>query len=233
LRRTILMSRKTISHSIVVLILGMGLSLTANAQSVWVSDQFEVMLRTGPSTTNAIQLMVDSGTELEILDEDVEAGYTQVRTSGGTEGWVLTRYLMQEPSAREQLANLTGQLTDAAAEGSSMTSQLDAVRGEYDSATRQIRQLEQDKSGLQAEIDDITQKAANTLAIDRQNQDLRQQLTDAEIKVSILEQENEKLSGQTTRNWFITGALVLFAGVLLGLILPRMKFQRRSRYDSF
>ena len=227
------MSRKTISHSIVVLILGMGLSLTANAQSVWVSDQFEVMLRTGPSTTNAIQLMVDSGTELEILDEDVEAGYTQVRTSGGTEGWVLTRYLMQEPSAREQLANLTGQLTDAAAEGSSMTSQLNAVRQEYDSATRQIRQLEQDKSGLQAEIDDITQKAANTLAIDRQNQDLRQQLTDAEIKVSILEQENEKLSGQTTRNWFITGALVLFAGVLLGLILPRMKFQRRSRYDSF
>lgn len=226
------MTTKTISHSIAVLILGMGLSLTANAQSVWVSDQFEVMLRTGPSTNNAIQLMVDSGTELEILGEDAEAGYTQVRTGGGTEGWVLTRYLMQEPSAREQLGNLTGQLTNAAAEGSSMTSQLNAVRGEYDSATRQIRQLEQDKSGLQAEIADISQKAANTLAIDRQNQDLRQQLTDAEIKVSILEQENEKLSGQTTRNWFITGALVLFAGVLLGLILPRMKFQRRSRYDS-
>lgn len=227
------MSRKTISHSIVVLILGMGFSMTANAQSAWVSDQFEVMLRTGPSTNNAIQLMVDSGTELEVLGEDVEAGYTQVRTGGGTEGWVLTRYLMQEPSAREQLARLTGQLTNAAEEGSSLSSQLNAVRGEYDSATRQIRQLEQDNSDLQAEIDDITQKAANTLAIDRQNQDLRQQLTDAEIQVSILEQENEKLSGQTTRNWFITGALVLFAGVLLGLILPRMKFQRRSRYDSF
>lgn len=227
------MIKKAFSQFLVVLILGVILPPTADAQSVWVSDQFEVMLRTGPSTTNAIQLMVDSGTELEILDEDVEAGYTQVRTGGGTEGWVLTRYLMQEPSAREQLESLTGQLTNAAAEGSSMTSQLDAVRGEYDSATRQIRQLEQDKSGLQAEVDDITQKAANTLAIDRQNQDLRQQLTDAEIKVSILEQENEKLSGQTTRNWFITGALVLFAGVLLGLILPRMKFQRRSRYDSF
>ena len=227
------MTRKTILHSIVVLILGMSFSQTASAQSAWVSDQFEVMLRTGPSTNNAIQLMVDSGTELEVLGEDAEAGYTQVRTGGGTEGWVLTRYLMQEPSAREQLENLTGQLTNAAEEGSSLSSQLNAVRGEYDSATRQIRQLEDDKSNLQAEIDDITQKAANTLAIDRQNQDLRQQLTDAEIKVSILEQENEKLSGQTTRNWFITGALVLFAGILLGLILPRMKFQRRSRYDSF
>jgi SH3 domain protein len=227
------MIKKFISHPLAVLIAGISVSMPVAAESMWVSDQFEVMLRTGPSTSNAIQLMVDSGTELEILGEDAEAGYTQVRTSGGTEGWVLSRYLMSEPSAREQLQALSSQLTSAAAEGSSMTSQLSAIRGEYDGATRQIRQLEQDNASLQAQIDDISQKAANTLAIDRQNQDLRQQLTDTELRVSILEQENEDLSGKTTRNWFITGALVLFAGVLLGIILPRMKFQRRSRYDSF
>lgn len=227
------MTKKYTCLQALALCLGLGMSLTVFAESRWVSDQFEVMLRTGPSTNNAIELMVDSGTELEILDEDAEAGYTRVRTGGGTEGWVLTRYLMAEPSAREQLETLTGQLTSANAQGSSMGSQLSAIRGEYDGAKRQIRQLEQDKSNLQSQIDEITQKAANTLAIDRQNQELQQQLTDAEIKVSMLEQETEELSGQTTRNWFITGALVLFAGVLLGLILPRMKFQRKSRYDSF
>lgn len=227
------MTKKYTCLQALALCLGLGMSLTVFAESRWVSDQFEVMLRTGPSTNNAIELMVDSGTELEILDEDAEAGYTRVRTRGGTEGWVLTRYLMAEPSAREQLETLTGQLTSANAQGSSMGSQLSAIRGEYDGAKRQIRQLEQDKSNLQSQIDEITQKAANTLAIDRQNQELQQQLTDAEIKVSMLEQETEELSGQTTRNWFITGALVLFAGVLLGLILPRMKFQRKSRYDSF
>ncbi len=56
----------------------LGMATTAFGQSAWVSDQFEVMLRTGPSTTNAIQLMVDSGTELQILGEDADAGYTQV-----------------------------------------------------------------------------------------------------------------------------------------------------------
>jgi len=227
------MTKKHTCLQALALCLGLGMSLTVFAESRWVSDQFEVMLRTGPSTNNAIELMVDSGTELEILDEDAEAGYTRVRTGGGTEGWVLTRYLMAEPSAREQLETLSGQLTSANAQGSSMGSQLSAIRGEYDGAKRQIRQLEQDKSNLQSQIDEITQKAANTLAIDRQNQELQQQLTDAEIKVSLLEQETEQLSGQTTRNWFITGALVLFGGVLLGLILPRMKFQRKSRYDSF
>jgi SH3 domain protein len=206
---------------------------TALAQSAWVSDEFEVTLRSGPSTTNAIQLMVSSGRELQVMEEDPESGYSRVRTVGGTEGWVLTRYLMDEPSAREQLENLTQQLTSASAEGESMTSQLMAIRGEYDTATRTIRQLESDKADLQSQIEDITGKAANTLAIDRQNQNLQQQLTDAEIKVSILEQENEQLASRTTRNWFIIGALVLFGGIVLGLVLPKMKFQRRSRYDRF
>ena len=206
---------------------------TANAQSAWVSDEFEVTLRTGPSTSNAIELMVSSGTGLEILEEDPESGYTRVRTGGGTEGWVLTRYLMDEPSAREQLDTLTRQLTSAAEEGASMGSQLNAIRGEYESANRTIEQLEQNNARLQSQLDEVTQKAANTLAIDQQNQDLQQKLTDAEIQVNVLEQEKDRLLRQSNRNWFITGALVLFGGVLLGLVLPRMKFQRRSRYDRF
>ena len=216
-----------------LVIVALYLPLTSWGQSAWVSDQFEITLRTGPSTTNAIERMLSSGTELAVLEQDDESGYSHVRTTGGTEGWVLTRYLMDEPSAREQLERLTQQLTSASAEGASMTSQLSAIRGQYETATRTISQLEQDKAGLQAQLDDITRKAANTLAIDEQNQRLQQQLTDADIRISLLEQENEQLAGQTNRNWFITGALVLFGGVLLGLILPRLKFQRRSRYDRF
>lgn len=210
------------------------ISLDVSAQSAWVSDEFEVTLRTGPSTSNAIELMVSSGTRLERLEEDPDAGYTRVRTGGGTEGWVLTRYLMTEPSAREQLETLSAQLTDANEEGASMGSQLGAIREEYDSANRTIRQLESDNADLQSQVEEISSKAANTLAIDRQNQELQQKLTDAEIQVNVLEQEKERLAGQSSRNWFMTGSAVLFAGVLLGLILPRMKFQRRSRgYDRF
>ena len=114
-----------------------------------------------------------------------------------------------------------------------MGSQLGAIRGEYDAAQRRISELEGDNSDLQKEIAEIRRTAANTLAIDSQNKNLQQQLTDAEIQVNILEQENDDLGGQTTRNWFITGAAVLSVGILLGLLLPRMKWQRRSRYDSF
>lgn len=219
--------------SSLLLVAAIFVASAASAQSAWVSDEFEVTLRTGPSTSNTIALMVPSGTQLQILEEVQETGYTRVRTGGGTEGWVLTRYLMGEPSAREQLETLSRQLIDANEEAASMGAQLGTIRNEYDAANRMILGLETDNAELQSQLEDISSRAANTLAIDRQNQVLQQKLTDAEIRISVLEQEKERLASQSGRNWFITGSAVLIVGVLLGLVLPRMKFQRRSRYDRF
>lgn len=219
--------------SSLLLVAAIFVASAASAQSAWVSDEFEVTLRTGPSTSNTIALMVPSGTQLQILEEVQETGYTRVRTGGGTEGWVLTRYLMGEPSAREQLETLSRQLIDANEEAASMGAQLGTIRNEYDAANRMILGLETDNAELQSQLEDISSRAANTLAIDRQNQVLQQKLTDAEIRISVLEQERERLASQSGRNWFITGSAVLIVGVLLGLVLPRMKFQRRSRYDRF
>jgi SH3 domain protein len=214
-------------------LLGILISFTAGADEAWVSDQFEVMLRTGPSTSNAIERVLRSGTALEILEIDSEAGYARVQTTAGTEGWVLSRYLMNEPSAREQLERLTGQLTNATNASSSVTEQLDAVRGEQNTANNRIAVLEREKSGLEKELTEIKRTAANVLAIDRQNKDLRDQLATTEIEVSTLEQTNRELTGQATRYWFMTGALVLIVGIILGLWLPRIRWQKRSRYDRF
>lgn len=205
----------------------------AFGQSAWVSDQFEITLRSGPSTSNAIQLMVDSGTRLDIIERDAESGYTHVRTQGGTEGWVLTRYLMNEASAREQLQILTSQLTSANSRGTTLDSQLDAIKGEYDSANNQISTLERQKTAVENELAEIKRTAANVLAIDEQNRSLMDQLAAAQIRADTLEQENRMLSSQTTRYWFMAGGLVLLIGVILGIWLPRIRWQRRSRYDRF
>lgn len=209
------------------------LAATAMAEPAWVTDQFEITLRSGPSTSNAIQLMVDSGTRLEVVERDPDSGYSRVRTQGGTEGWVLTRYLMREPSAREQLETLTGQLTNATTRGSSLNSQLQSIRSEYDSANQRIATLESEKAAVEQELAEIRRTAANVLSINDQNKSLMDQLTAAQIRADTLEQENRELASQTTRYWFMSGALVMLAGVILGIWLPRVRWQRRSRYDRF
>lgn len=205
----------------------------AHGVPAWVSDEFEITLRSGPSTSNAIQLMVGSGMQLDVLERDAESGYSRVVTPGGTEGWVLTRYLMNEQSAREQLATLTGQLTNATSRGSSMGSQLNAIKGEYDSANRQISTLEREKASLEKELAGIKRTAANVLGINQQNRTLMDDLATAEIRADTLEQENRQLSSQTTRYWFMSGALVLVFGIILGIWLPRIKWKQRSGYDRW
>lgn len=206
---------------------------TAGAESAWVSDQFEITLRSGPSTSNAIERMLPSGTELEVLERDDANGYARVRTTSGTEGWVLLRYLMTEPSAREQLTRLTEQLTSATSRGSSLNSQLGAIRGEVDTANQRVADLEREKNALEQELAEIRRTAANVLSINEQNAQLRDQLTNAEIRADTLEQQNRELASQTTRYWFMSGAFVLVVGIALGIWLPRVRWQRRSRYDRF
>lgn len=205
----------------------------AFAAPAWVSDQFEITLRSGPTTSNAIQLMVRSGMQLDVLERDAESGYSRVRTPGGTEGWVLTRYLMNEPSAREQLQQLTSQLTNAHSRGTSLDSELTAIKAEYETSNRRIATLEREKAAVEQELANIKRTAANVLGIDEQNKSLMNRLSAAQIRADTLDQENRQLSSQTTRYWFMAGGLVLLVGILLGFWLPRVQWQRRSRYDRF
>ena len=70
-----------------VLLCGVFAVPTAFAESAWVSDEFEVTLRSGPSTGNAIQLMVGSGTRLEVLERDADCLlYTSDAADEGVEG---------------------------------------------------------------------------------------------------------------------------------------------------
>ena len=217
----------------VAVLFGLCAVSTALAAPGWVTDQFEITLRTGPSTGNAIQLMVDSGTRLEVLERDADSGYSRVQTAGGTEGWVVSRYLMNEPSAREQLEKLTSQLTNANSQGASLKSQFVAIQNEHEAANQKIATFEDENATLQQELDEIKRTAANVLAIDDQNRSLMDQLATTQIRVDTLEQENRQLGSRTTRYWFMTGALVLLVGVILGIWLPRIRWQRRSRYDRF
>lgn len=209
------------------------LSLVVEAETRYVSDQFEITLRSGPSGKHAIQRMIQSGTALEIMEQTPEKDYTRVKTSGGTEGWVLSRYLMTRPAARDQLEELTSQLTNSAAKSSSMHAELTTVKNDYDSATTRISGLERENKRLENELAEIKKTAANALEIEMRNRELGKQLIAAKAHGSTLQRENSELSSRQERDWFIAGALVLFVGLLLGLILPRIRWQKRSRYSNF
>jgi SH3 domain protein len=79
-------------------------TVAAHGQTRYVSDKLSVELRRGPSTEYLILRNLDSGSAVEVLEQNSE-GYSRVRVPDqGTEGWVLTRFLSTETSARDRLA---------------------------------------------------------------------------------------------------------------------------------
>ncbi|MEM9387624.1 MAG: TIGR04211 family SH3 domain-containing protein [Pseudomonadota bacterium] len=208
-------------------------ALSCVAAPAWVTDRFEITLRSGPSTGNEIRRMMPSGTELEVLEQDAASGYSRVRTRGGTEGWVLTRYLIPEAGAREQLGQLAMTVAPSSAGETSIGAQRRVVLAAYEDARERISALEQDKADLQQRFTDLQRVAADTVNIDARNGELAQQVTALEGRLDALRAQNVALKEGTMRQWFLAGAGVLLIGVLMGLWLPRMRRRRDHGYGRF
>jgi SH3 domain protein len=43
-----------------------------------------------------------------------------------------------------------------------------------------------------------------------------------------VQQENENLRDRTARDWFIVGAGVVLVGIIIGLIIPKIRFRKKK-----
>lgn len=208
-------------------------SVLAAAETRYVSDQLETTLRRGPTNSHAVLRMLKSGAALEVLESDAESGHTRVKTQGGIEGWVLSRYLSNEPTARMQLEKMIKEFSHADNADSSVTTQLKIIKSEYDNAHRRVAQLESENKQLEEQLASIKHTAANVLSIDKENKKFRQKLAASEEHLNSLQIENSELHSSKNKDWFFAGAIVLGIGLLLGLIFPRLVQRKTSRYGSF
>lgn len=209
------------------------LPLTAQAEKGYASDQVEVLIRTGPSQQHAIVKMLKSGAELDVLERDQSKGYSRVKTAGGVEGWVLSRHLMTEPAARVLLEKLSSDFSPPDSQLNDPRAQAGFIRQEFETLVKRAEALEKGNKQLEAELSRIRQLSADAVQLGEQNQEMRQQLIDLKTRLGQLEQENHALGAEVEREWFYAGALVLFAGLFLGLIIPRIQWRKRSRYNDF
>lgn len=209
-----------------------ALCATAAAETRYISDELEVTLRTGRSTQHQIVRMLKSGTAVEVIASDAESGYTKVRTPAGAEGWVLTRYLDTSPSARQQLDELQRRLATLEIENKQIKEQSSAFKEQNKVAGQQQQGLEEEKRHLEQELANIRKTAGSALALESENKRLKEQYLNLQSEVQTLQQENITLKDRSEREWFVRGAAVVVVGILIGLIVPRLKFRRRSSWDS-
>jgi SH3 domain protein len=215
-----------------VVALVFGLIGTAAAETRYVSDRLEIQMRTGKGTEYRILRMLPSGTPLEILEVDQENGYAKVRTPSGVEGWVLDRFLMSGRAARDLLADAEKKLARLELENRKLKSSLDELQDAKGSTDKERAQLGKENRKLNQELEEIRRTASSALAIDAENKDLKSKIIAYERKLQSLQQENEGLRDRTARDWFMVGAGVVILGMIIGLIIPRIRWRKKSSWDT-
>ncbi len=204
------------------------LSASVSAQTRYVSDELVITLRTGPSTQNAIIQNLRTGEAVTLLNGNAQSGFVRVRTESGVEGWALVQYLVDSPVARNQLENAQRELSQSRPRIAELESQVADLTEQLDEATQRMQEAETAATDLNTELVDVRSASANALTMRDQNESLRRRLNERDMLFEELTTENAELASRASREWFMIGAGVLFAGIVLGLIIPSLRRKRRS-----
>ena len=203
------------------------------AQTVrYVTDSLRLEARQGPGTNYRISHMLGSGTRLTVLEEDGETGYSRVTLDDGSEVWILTRYLMDEPAARDQLAEAVESFTREREIARDLASQLETLGQTAGEIEKSRSELAKDKQLLQTELAQIKQAAADTLTIKERNESLSRQIESLSADLDAATLRNRALKERSERDWFIAGAGVLLGGMILGFIIPKIRWKRRRGWGE-
>ena len=220
-------------NAIVPVFLLLLVSGTALAETRYVSDNLEITMRSGKGTSYGITRMLRSGTPVDVIEEDKEAGYSNVRTKSGKEGWVLSRFLMKGQAARDRLAAAEKSLAELELENRKMETSMTALTEEKRALEKELADLEGQSRNVSQELSEIKRTASSALAIDSENKDLKGRVVSLERQLQTLQQENEGLRDRTARDWFMVGAGVVLLGIIVGLIIPRIRWRKKSSWDTF
>ena len=221
---------KTVSMMLLAISGFLGIAQTGWATKAYVTDSFEITLRTGPGNENKIIATLFSGRPLEVLGTRGE--WSQVKVlDGGKEGWVLSRYLVtrfpwevQAKKLQEDSVSLNAKLNRLEKEFSDESQKRQALVAE-------LKQKTQEFDALSKEYLELKKGAEGYLRLKTIHEATEKDLKAAQSELSKVTAENAALRSSEQNRWFLSGAAVLLCGLLIGGIAGRQQKKRRSLYS--
>ena len=200
----------------------------AAVEKRYVSDKLWLQLRSGPGSEFRILKALPSGEHLIFQEETEDKNYAKVTTDKGVEGWVLTRFLEDEPVAKEKLIFSQRELVKVKAELDTLKQQTDTLSEEKSSLSGDHSSLTREKNVLEKELKHIKEISANALQLDSKNTKLTKRNQELEIQLETLTADNTRLKDNKERTFMIIGGALIIFGIFLGLAIPAMRGGRKA-----
>jgi len=195
-------------------------SVSVFAETLYVSDELTVPLRSGPSGGHRIlHAGLPSGTVLDVLEVDEEAGFTHIKTLRGLDGWVRSQYLISEPIAKVRLVAAQRALDRARA----ALKKEQAKVGELTQNNREQGNANTSSQGriaaLEAELAEIKRIAAGAIDEHATNQKLLEANARLQDELDDLSESHARMEDNEQNEMLMIGGALLFIGLLAGAII--------------
>jgi SH3 domain protein len=204
---------------------------TPTQRVAYVSDALEIPLRAGASDRYKVIGSVRTGSAVGVLQVDAVKRYTQIRTPAGVRGWLPSHQLTDTPSSQEQLAGVRQELEQMKARHGDLKQHLDDVVGRPEGEGMSYPQLYEDALRLRQQLAQYRKVAADTVALDERNKELQERAVSLERELRMVQQENRALRNDNDGIRFLLGAVLLGACLMVAVLMPRIREQRRVQWS--
>ena len=196
------------------------LATPAAAQTAYVSDELTVPLRSGPSTGHRIlHAGLPSGTQMEVIGQDEAAGYTQIRTVRGTEGWVRSQYLVNQPIAKVRLAAAQRELQAAQRQLNQARDQVRELRANNQSQASANQQGQSRITSLENELAELKRISAGAIDQHNENQQLRETNERLRDELDDIAEARNRLEDNAENEAILMGAAMILIGLIAGVVI--------------
>lgn len=225
--------KKIFSASIITILMGLT-SSAVQAETVFMTDSIDFTFRQREDARSKIITMLPSGTELELLHKNNNSGFSHVRTKDGVEGYVLSRHTTINPGSRVELEKTMQRLMAQTEEINILKEELNAIKGGNTAALTPNQSLLEERDRARQELQELRDASTQTVQLKDQRDQLQERTIALERELEQLKRENSSLGDTANQDWFLYGAAVAFVGFLLGFILPKLAWRRRSSgWDTY
>jgi len=174
----------------------------------YISDELNTYVHSGPGTQYRIVGTLNAGEEVTLLSVNENNTYGQIRDSKGRTVWIQLEQLSQTPSLRTQVPELEQQVK-------TLTDKLANIDNSWNRRTAEMQQK-------------VAASDSTISGLRQENQDLKNQLVVAQKKVNAVNLQLDDKQRTIILQWFLYGGGVAGAGLLLGLLLPRLVPRRKN-----
>ncbi len=204
------------------------LPVVSIAETVYVTENFEITMRTGPGTDRKIISLVQSGKALEILEKGEE--WSMVRTLGGKEGWVLNRYLTASQPSAMVLDRVRQDYDVLVAKYEELKETFDALDVQKKATDADLSKNIKDHDQLKAAYETLKKESSEFLKLKKRHEQVTADLEAEKTLSAKLDEENMQMKRSRIIQWVLTGGGIMLVGFFIGLFSSSRRKSRSSLY---